>query len=168
MKTFKLHLLISLMIFSILSVRANDNQPQGIDLGEYAFGIPVEQLNFNNQSPFTLSFWANVKEFNHADGGTNFVNIRDVSQGWPMSDWGYMWSQIGKSFYQLDNFEKKIEMSIKDAADNPFISEELAPFEFNDSEWRFFSFVFGYDQHRSLTLYIDGVATYSIDVVPTN
>ena len=91
-----------------------------------------------------------------------------MSQGWPMSDWGYMWSQIGKSDYNYDNFEKKIEMSIKNAADAPIISEELSPFEFNESEWKFFSFVFDYGQYRSLTLYIDGIATYAIDVVHTD
>ena len=168
MKRYKLYSIVLLMMFSISLVSANENQPRGIDLEEYAFGIPANQLGFNRYSRFTLSFWANVKEFNHSEYGTHFVNIRNVSQGWPMSDWGYMWSQIGKSDYNYDNFEKKIEMSIKNAADVPIISEELSPFEFNESEWKFFSFVFDYGQYRSLTLYIDGIATYAIDVVHTD
>ena len=56
-------ILLILIIISLSLVRAQ--QPRGIDLGEYAFGIPADQLNFSNQSPFTLSFWVNIKEFNH-------------------------------------------------------------------------------------------------------
>ena len=64
MRTFKLTFLIVLFILSIEFVKANNEQPRGIDLGEYAFGIPAKQLNFDTYSKFTLSFWINVKELN--------------------------------------------------------------------------------------------------------
>ena len=60
-------MLIISLIFSVSLATANEVEPRGIDLGEYAFGIPVNQLNFNNQSPFTFSFWLNIKEFNQQE-----------------------------------------------------------------------------------------------------
>ena len=39
-------------------------ESRGVDLREYAFGIPVKQLDFSNQTPYTLSFWVNIKECN--------------------------------------------------------------------------------------------------------
>ena len=52
-------ILLTLMIFSLSLVRANEvnnnvQEPRGIDLGEYAFGIPVEQLGFDDNSTFSI------------------------------------------------------------------------------------------------------------------
>ncbi|MBQ3555931.1 MAG: hypothetical protein IJA09_06940, partial [Bacteroidales bacterium] len=112
-------LLALLISLGLTSVQANENQPQGIDLDSNAFGIPAKQLGFNNQSCFTLLFWINIKEFNHAKTGTHFVNIRDISQGQPMSDWGYMWSDI-----RSNNGENEFTVEIR-AGSNGYISEEL-------------------------------------------
>ena len=49
-------LLVMLISLGLTSVQANENQPQGIDLGEYAFGIPTNQLNFTNQTPRLILF----------------------------------------------------------------------------------------------------------------
>ena len=135
----KIFTLLALLIsLGLTSVQANENQPQGIDLGEYAFGIPAKQLGFNNQSCFTLLFWINIKEFNHAKTGTHFVNIRDISQGQPMSDWGYMWSDI-----RSNNGENEFTVEIR-AGSNGYISEELTSpsVKINSPEWRHISFVF--------------------------
>ena len=157
MKTFKLHLLISLMIFSILSVRANDNQPQGIDLGEYAFGIPVEQLNFNNQSPFTLSFWVKVKEFDHSDYGTLFVSIRNPEDPYVMSDYGWMWA-----FVEPNDSKNILNMTVRSSGSSGFNAEKLSSFDFTKEEWLNFSFVFDYDENRKLTLYMNGSPVYEV------
>ena len=153
-------LLVALISLGLSSVKANENQPRGIDLGEYAFGIPVEQLSFNISSTFTISLWMNVKEFNHLSSGTQFLNIRDISDGWPASDWGYMWSEIGYSY--KENFENKVQMTIRDCMSEGTSSKELSPVEINSSEWKHIYFVFDYDDYRKLTLYIDGVAPYKL------
>ena len=67
---------------------------QGASLEGNAFGIPADQLGFNNQTPFTLTFWIYFNEFNHDISGTQFINIRTPADGWPASDWGYLWSMI--------------------------------------------------------------------------
>ena len=165
MKKYKLYSIVLLMIFSISLVRANENQPQGIDLGEYAFGIPANQLGFNSYSRFTLSFWVNVKEFNHAKGGTHFVNIRDISDALPASDNGYLWSNIGDIYEE--NYGNKIQICIRDCMSAGTNSTEVYPTELNSSEWKHFSFVFdnyvfSNRTYRNLILYIDGILSHTL------
>ena len=165
MKTYKFYFVILFLILSISSVRANDNNFRGIDLGEYAFGIPAEQLNFDTHSKFTLSFWTKVKEFNHTENGTQFVNIRNVTQGAPMSDWGWMYSLVGDSFGgDFDGLEIGILTS---NAGDVFLDKELNSFKFNTEEWTHFSFVFSYDTNRALLVYINGKPTYKVQCYNT-
>ena len=160
-------ILLTLMIFSLSSVRANDNNYRGIDLGEYAFGIPAEQLMFDNNSTFTISFWMKIKEFNHFYSGTQFLNIRDLYEGWPLSDWGYMWSYIGEPY--TNGFGDKVKMYIRTCSSIGIGTNELSPTEINSLDWKHISFVFDnyiYNNgvYRRLTLYIDGVASYEVNM----
>ena len=142
--------------------------PRGIDLDRNAFGIPVNQLEFNALSEFTLSFWINTKLFNHTiyvdNGGTNFLTIRDVTDSWPNSDYGYMWSQIGNTSKSWDDNNIQIEGHDKTGS----ISTDLAPFDFPVSEWKYISFVFDTDNTaKKILMYVDGVATYQTVFTPT-
>ena len=56
--------LIALIVLSSTFASANSEQPRGIYLGENAFGIPVNQSTFDSKESYTISFWANIKEFN--------------------------------------------------------------------------------------------------------
>ena len=165
MKKYKLYSIVLLMIFSISLVRANENQSRGIDLEEYAFGIPANQLGFNTYSSFTLSFWVNVKEFYSSEYGTQFVNIREMSKGWPSCDYGYLWSNIVN---QLDEDSgNKIQMTIRDCMSAGTSSTEVYPTELNSSEWKHFSFVFdnyvfSNRTYRNLILYIDGILSHTL------
>ncbi|MBR5323305.1 MAG: hypothetical protein IKV14_00615 [Muribaculaceae bacterium] len=140
--------------------------PRGIELDKNAFGIPVDQLGFDTSSTFTLSFWVNPKLFNHSifvnKGGTNFLSIRDISQGWPNSDYGYVWSQIGNTSEQ--NFGNRIIIDTRIGMSGGATSIELSPIQFNALEWKHFSFVFDVeDNHRKILLYVDGVPSYKIN-----
>lgn len=66
----------------------------GVALQGNAFAIPTLQLGFSEESSFTLAFWVYINQFNHDTDGTQLLNIRNEKDGWPKSDWGYMWSQI--------------------------------------------------------------------------
>ena len=68
------------------TVITETSESRGVDLGEYAFGIPADQLNFNNQSPFTLSFWVNIKEFNLLDSNCKLA-IRYGNESLFNSSW---------------------------------------------------------------------------------
>ena len=158
MKTYKFYFVILFLILSISSVRAKDNNFRGIDLGEYAFGIPVNQLNFNTQSPFTLSFWVKVKEFNHSEYGTLFVSIRNPEEPYAMSDYGWMWA-----FVEPNDSKNTLNMTVRSSGSSGFNAEELSSFDFIEEEWLNFSFVFDYDGNRKLTLYLNGTPVYEVN-----
>ena len=170
MKSYKLFLLLMLLLLSTRLVKANENQPCGIDLGEYAFGIPVEQLNFNNQIPFTFSFWVNIKEFNHDTQGTQFINIRNPNVnanynnggGYPLCDWGYLFSTIQE--YGVDDHggiwkDNELLVSVMEqtaSSPTPFTREKT--FKFSSGNWFFVTFQRYYTNNPQMKLYVNGEA----------
>lgn len=165
-------LFVSLIFWGLTSeIIANDNQLRGVDLGEYAFGIPAEQLNFTNQSSFTLSFWINIKELNHDKGSTQFLNIRnpdynasyDKGGGYPLCDWGYVFSTLQE--YGLDDNgevweNNELLISVREdgaSKSTPFIRERI--FQFVPHDWIYVTFISYYTNAPQLILYINGDAT---------
>ncbi|MBE6299245.1 MAG: LamG domain-containing protein [Bacteroidales bacterium] len=157
MRTFKLTFLIVLFILSIEFVKANNEQPRGIDLGEYAFGIPAKQLNFDTYSKFTLSFWINVKELNHTNYGTLFASIRNPEEQYVFGDYGWMWS-----FIEPHDSKNTLNTTIRSSGSSGFDATTLSSFNFEVNEWLHFSFVFDYDTNRSLLLYMNGTSIYEV------
>ena len=164
-------ILLILIIFSLSLVRANDNNYRGIDLEEYAFGIPADQLNFNNKSPFTLSFWVNIKELNHGEKGTQFINIRNPNYnaaynkggGYPLCDWGYLFSTIQE--YGVDDLGKvwkdnELLINVREdgaSQSTPFTREKTYHFVPND--WVYVTFQSYYTSKPEMELYINGEPT---------
>ena len=149
-----------LLLLSTRLVKANENQPCGIDLGEYAFGIPVEQLNFNNQTPFTFSFWVNIKEFNHGTYGTQFINIRNPNGDWISCDFGYLWSIIMTEEYGNLLREDILSMSTWEMeCSTGTLFQNLKECQFYPKKWVYVSFVFYYANFPQMMLYINGEPT---------
>lgn len=153
-------LLIILLILSTILVRANNEQPQGIDLNEYAFSIPVDQLNFSTGYPkFTLSFWVNINEFDDTENNISLLNIRNPAEGWPLSDYGWAWC----TFVNADKYLKGFVRPRSSAyVTTGYIVD---PIEFKTNQWKHFSFVFDYLSTRDLIVYVDGIATYKANSV---
>ena len=177
MKTYKSYLVILFLILFISSVRANGNNYRGIDLEEYAFGIPVEQLNFNNQTPFTFSFWVNIKEFNHDTQGTQFINIRNPNVnanynnggGYPLCDWGYLFSTIQE--YGVDDLGKvwkdnELLINVREygaSQSTPFTRDKT--YHFIPNDWVFVTFQSYYTSKPEMELYINGELTLKFKTI---
>ena len=119
----------------------------GVALQDKAFGIPADQLGFNNQTPFTLTFWIYINEFNHDSAGTQFINIRSAADGWPASDWGWVWSQI-KPDGQLD-----FNYRVNSGGGAEIIQSTTS---FYPQNWYHIAMVTDYTDKRSFSIYIDG------------
>ena len=157
MKICKLYLVIVILMLSNSFTKANNEQPRGIDLGEYAFGIPVDQLNFNNKSPFTFSFWLNIKEFNHSEQGTQFINVRHPDGNWVTCDWGHLWSTIGNSLNDEEATDGTIAFVFRDPTQsNVFPFTIIEDVEFSEGEWVYVSFIYKYTDTPDMALYING------------
>ena len=87
---------------------ADGTTSRALRLQEKPFCVQNSQF-FNaaaicNSTPITIAFWFNPLQFIDAgdaggntgfgDNGTQMLNIRRPTDGWPSSDWGYMWSGI--------------------------------------------------------------------------
>ncbi len=168
MKTNRL-LLIILTILTTTLVRANENQPQGIDLGEYAFGIPTNQLNFTNQTPYTFSFWVNVKEYNHNEAGTQFINIRDPkfsSNNYPGCDWGYIHSTIGEAYDMFGNKLGEDMMSFyayEGGGSGKTVFKHIEEYKFSPGEWVHISFQYYLTSKPEMYVYVNGKQSLKFD-----
>ena len=162
-------LLIILVVLTTTLVRANENQPQGIDLGEYAFGIPTNQLNFTNQTPYTFSFWVNVKEYNHNEGGTQFINIRDPkfsSNNYPGCDWGYIHSTIGDAYDMFGNKLGEDMMSFyayEGGESIRTIFTYTEEYKFSPGEWVHISFQYYLTYKPEMFVYVNGKPSLKFD-----
>ncbi|MBR4120118.1 MAG: Ig-like domain-containing protein, partial [Bacteroidales bacterium] len=135
---------------------------RGLALCEKAFGIPTEQLGFNDYTPFTLTFWINFNSFNHEQDGTQFLNIRSAADSWPASDWGYIWSTItvqdqrddaGNNKYNEGNLMFHYRNSNYVGVPVPTSTE----FVFKPQTWYHVAMICGYENtRRTFSLYING------------
>lgn len=156
MKLKRAMVLIVILALSPSLVRANIEQPRGIELGGNAFGIPVDQRTFDSKKSYTISFWANIKEHNDNTEGIQLVNIRDVTDEWPMNSWGWMWANIYSS--------GDIAYTLRNGANTPAISQIVNDsFVFETNKWYYYTFVFEYStSNMKVYLYIDGKHSYTL------
>ena len=125
-----------------------------VDLNKCAFAIPVEQLELDKGSSFTVSFWANIKEFNHDLNGTELLSIRNPKDESPLGDRGCMWSHIGDFF---ENGKNQIQLGMRKGTSGEISSTGDTSIEFNTSDWKHFSYVFDLvKNNREILLYVDG------------
>ncbi|MBQ3576044.1 MAG: CotH kinase family protein, partial [Coprobacter sp.] len=132
----------------------------GASLQGKAFGIPASQLGFNNQTPFSITFWIYFNEFNHEDGGTQLLNIRTPEDGWPASDWGYLWSTIAKGGNITDYGDRLKEGNLSLSCRTISASAEvLTPPSYvtlEPQKWYHVAVVLGYTSNRTIDLYVNG------------
>ena len=120
---------------------------RGIALNEKPFGIPAAQLNWSNSTSFSLCFWFYVSRYNHGDNGTQLVNIRSSTDGWPQSDWGFIWSTIGsKGLYSLSLRQGTMNGGWLASTD----------FTFSSEAWYHVAIVSPYASSRDVLIYING------------
>lgn len=126
---------------------------RGLRMSEVAFGIPCKQLNFNDQSNFTITFWFNPVVFNHMSGGTQLLNIRKSKSDWPISDWGYIWSQIDPD----NTFQMNIRINPAGGIGAGSETKIRVPgYTFDAGQWYHIALVIGYNNGREVAVYVNG------------
>lgn len=79
------------------SRNAEGTASRGVVVKEEPFVIPMNQLNFENQTNYSISFWAKARTDMHQKDGTQLVHIRDNNEKWPSDNWGLFRSTINKN-----------------------------------------------------------------------
>ena len=65
---------------------------QGIDLKEKHFGVKCADIDVVDSQSFSVTFWMKLNKL--ADGVTQFVSAVCQPDGWPDSEWGWLWTTI--------------------------------------------------------------------------
>ena len=134
---------------------------RGFALGEKAFAIPASQLNFNNNSVFSITFWVYFNSINHQDDGTQLLNVRSSADTYPASDWGYIWSQLvpeGKTDDAGNSYHENNLMFHYRLSSNAGVPVQVSnDFVFKPQTWYHVAMIVGNSAaNKTLTLYING------------
>lgn len=74
--------------------KADGSGSQGVNMAEQRFGATCADLGIANKQPFTVAFWLKL---NKVQEGTQLFSVVNKNDGWPLTDWGWVWSTIGGS-----------------------------------------------------------------------
>ena len=116
---------------------------RGISLGGNGFGFKMNQLDVNQRSLFSVSFWLYLNNLTPSVEGSTLLQIRDKDDGWPMCDWGYMWCDI--------NADNQFHLCIQNSGD-PY----KPGFEFKPGSWYHLAYVFDFGSERDIHAYVNG------------
>ena len=134
---------------------------RGFAFGEKAFGIPADQLNFNGNSEFSITFWVYFNAINHQEDGTQLLNVRSSADSYPAGDWGYIWSQLvpeGKKDDDGNSYHENNLMFHYRLSNNAGVPVQVSnDFVFKPQTWYHVAMIVGNSgANKTLTLYING------------
>lgn len=126
---------------------------QGLDLQESRFGVKASDLGLVGAKSFSISFWMKINSLK--DGNpTCLFNVYDKQNGWPKTDWGWIWTGIA-SDGSLDHYNFRGT----DATNNKELHYKYANTKFPVGNWVHVTMAFDYNtsgQFRS-DMFINGV-----------
>lgn len=126
---------------------------QGLDLQESRFGVKASDLGLVGAKSFSISFWMKINSLK--DGNpTCLFNVYDKQNGWPKTDWGWIWTGIAADG-SLDHYNFRGT----DATNNKELHYKYANTKFPVGNWVHVTMAFDYNtsgQFRS-DMFINGV-----------
>lgn len=135
--------------YSYVGRQADGTVSRGLLLPDVAFGLEANQLQWDDQTPFTIAYWFRADEFNHGTEGTSLLNIRDPKDNWPANNWGFVWQDA--------TVKNTIQTNIRATYNGgtPYVDEN---FVIEPGRWYHMCLVVDYKagQGRSMELYMNG------------
>lgn len=130
---------------------ADGTSSRGLDLKEQGFGFKAADLGLTSNKSFTLAFWLKVNAFH---GGTQLLNIRDKMEGWPKTDWGWLWNFLDK-----DGKFGSTTFRGTDATRNKEFRYDFSNVTIKAGPWTHLAYVFDFNDagQAKLHLYVNGV-----------
>ena len=131
---------------------ADGSSSRGLSTGELGFGFKVGEMALEAHKPFTIAYWVKVNNFN-ADSNS-LLHIRDKKEGWPMTDWGFMWN-----FVKRDGTFNKFSFRGKGLASDSYeLHYYYDKSRLETGLWTHLTYVFDYDAAKNFkfTFYING------------
>ncbi len=125
---------------------------RGVDLRQQAFGFRAAGAAMADGRPFSIAFW--VKPV-HLWGSTQLLNIRDKSDRWDNTEWGFFWHTVGPDGHTDSLAVRGSEPLAATPCSWHYDGPLLQP-----GVWTHLAYVFSYDSEGRLlfTLYRNGKA----------
>ncbi len=127
---------------------------QGVDLQEKRFGAKCADLDLVGKKSFSVAFWLKLNKIAEGENPTQLLSVADKQDGWPKTDWGWIWCNVDQSG-KISSFTFRGT----DASGN----KELHYLYDNTSvpvgNWAHIAFVFDYNTSGNFRadLYLNGV-----------
>lgn len=67
---------------------------QGVALEENRFGAACSNLGVTGGTSFSVAFWLKINQL--AEGSTQLFSVANKLDGWPKTDWGWIWFDINQ------------------------------------------------------------------------
>lgn len=124
---------------------------QGISLMEQGFGFRASDMEMQPFKSFSLAFWVKINQFTADD--TELINIRDKNEGWPKTDWGWVWNEVKRDGTFDVNFRGS------DASTNNEMRYHYKNSKIEAGPWVHLAYIFDFNESGAMNfkIYINGV-----------
>ena len=125
---------------------------QGVNLNEKRFGARCSDLGLVGAKSFSVTFWLKLNKL--ALGETQLLSVANKLDGWPKTDWGWIWSNI-----QEDGSIGSFTFRGTDNSSNDELRYKFGTSKIPVGAWAHIAYVFDYDASGKLhcDFYINGV-----------
>lgn len=132
---------------------ADGSGSQGLDLKETRFGVSAADLGLVGTKSYSISFWLKINSLKTGQPTTLF-NVYDKQDGWPKTDWGWIWSQLGS-----DGSIDGVTFRGSNASGNNELRYKYANTKLPVGNWVHVTMAFDYNTAGGLrsALYVNGV-----------
>lgn len=126
---------------------------QGLDLKEARFGVAAADLGLVGKKSYSISFWLKINSLKSGDPTTLF-NVYNKQDGWPKTDWGWVWSQLDS-----DGSINGVTFRGSDASGNNELRYKYANTKLPVGNWVHITMAFDYNEGGNLksAFYVNGV-----------
>ncbi len=129
---------------------ADGTSSRGVDLQELGLGFKAGDVGLEANKSFSLAFWIKINQYN---GGTNLLSIRDKTEGWPKTDWGWLWNHLS-SEGKFDD----LTFRGSDATSNKELRYKFDNTKIEAGPWTHLAYVFEFQGSTMMFhLYVNGV-----------
>ena len=132
--------------------KADGAGSQGLNLSEKRFGVKCGDLGIEGGKSFSTAFWLKINKL--APGETQLLAIANKLDGWPKTDWGWIWSNIKE-----DGTMGSFTFRGTDATNNKELRYKFENTVIPVGSWFHIAYTFDYDEAGKFraNFYINGV-----------
>ncbi len=125
---------------------------QGVDLQEARFGAKCADLGLVGAKSFSVAFWLKINKL--AEGTTQLLAVANKMDGWPKTDWGWIWTNVGS-----DGSFESFTFRGTDMSDNNELQYKFDDTKVPVGNWVHLAYVFDYNAAGGFRceLYMNGI-----------